>query len=71
MAGSVYLLVAANPELDVRYGHRVGQGYYEFDTRQIRKILGLQVPLNTPDVQVWMKNNLDQGLKELVGGVET
>ena len=39
------------------------------DTRQIREVLGTEVPLDSPEVVVWLKEYVQEGLDEICGGV--
>ncbi len=69
LAGTVLLLVQANPEMDVALDVTVDGQAYSFDTRQIRQILGPEVPLDLPDVIAWMHENLVEGIESLHGGM--
>lgn len=67
LAGSLFTLVTANPELDFTCTFRRGQESFVFDTRQIRQELD-GVPLDIPEVQAWMKAYIDEGVNALFGG---
>ena len=67
LAGSLFTLVTANPELDFICTFRRGRESFVFDTRQIRKELD-GVPLDIPEVQAWMKAYIDEGVNALFGG---
>lgn len=69
MAETMVATVACNPELDFVYDYQVDGNTFRFDTKQIRSVLGEDVPLNMPDVVSWMKDFLVEGINELNGGV--
>lgn len=69
MAGSMMVLIMANPELNFTYLHRLGKEEFLFDLAEIRTVLGEDVPITEPSVQQWMSDYLAQGLKTLYGGI--
>lgn len=69
MAGSILSLVLANPRLDVRYHHEVGEQAFDFDAAEIRAELE-DVPLDTPEVQLWLMDYLNEGMNTLYGGAQ-
>ena len=60
--GTMASLVLANPHVDFVYLHRVDARENLFDTRQIRQVLGEEVPLDTPEVALWIAQTLKEGL---------
>lgn len=68
MVGVIYTMVISNPDLDFLYEYSADERSFTFDTREIRAVLG-DVPLNTPDVAIWIKEYLNEGMKEQFGGV--
>ena len=69
LAGTVLLLVQANPAMDVRLDVTVDGNSYTFDTREVRQVLGPDVPLDLPEVGAWMQENLTEGIESLHGGM--
>lgn len=67
LAGTVFLLVSANPELDFRLRHSVDGRMFGFDTEEVRRALD-GVPLEVPDVAQWIKDCLVEGENDLLGG---
>ncbi len=49
---------------DVVYRHQVDDDNLEFDTRDIRKVLG-DIPLSTLEVQSWMRESIDSAEQSL------
>ena len=68
--GTVQLLISCNPNLDFIF-HRVlltndGQRReFAFKTAELREVLGEDVPLDTPDVVLWIKEYLTEQTAEL------
>lgn len=69
MAETMLAIVVSNPETDFVYDYKVDGAQFLFDTRKIRAALGEGVPLNLPDVVLWIKDCLYEGISELNGGV--
>ena len=64
LAQTMTALVIGSPDKpDFRLVYTEGAEPYEFDTAAIRQILGDDVPLNTPDVVMWMQADLQEGLE--------
>ena len=66
---TVIMLVTMNLDREFVYRHKVDENEFVFDTREIREILG-DVPLNEPDVTVWMREFIDGNIKSLYGGAD-
>ncbi len=68
--GTVQLLISCNPKLDFVF-HRVllaedGQRReFALKTAELRQVLGEDVPLDTPDVVLWIKDYLTEQTAEL------
>ncbi len=65
---TVIMLVTMNTDRDFVYRQRVDENEFVFDTREIKRILG-GVPLDEPDIVSWMRDYIDENIKELYGGV--
>lgn len=71
--GTVSMLVMMNPDLDFLYTRSykpMGGERREFalDTRELRTVLGEDVPLNLPDVTGWVNEFLSENTDELLNG---
>lgn len=63
LAQTMTALVIGSPDKpDFRLVYTEGAEPYEFDTAMIRQVLG-DVPLNTPEVVLWMQDDLREGLE--------
>lgn len=60
--------VTATPEIDFIYKFGTGQGEMRFDTREIKAVLG-EVPLSQPEVYTWMRQSINEEIKEIGGGI--
>ena len=68
LAGTILGQVLSTPVTpDYRLLYAVEDASFEFDTREIRRQLD-GVPLDAPDVIAWMKDYLEEGIRELNGG---
>ncbi len=55
---TVQVLIMGSPEIDFVFLHRTEQYAVELDTRQVREILGEEVPLSTHEVLEWILGSL-------------
>ncbi len=65
LIGTLLCIVVGNSQLDLVYDHRVGEQAFTFRTREIRDILGADVPLSDPDVLGFIRNALAEGLSSI------
>ena len=57
ITATVVTLIQCNPQLDFLFTHNMTDKTVSLDTRELREVLG-DVPLNTADVIMWIKDNL-------------
>lgn len=69
MSGTIFILVQSNPDIDFVYTHRVDDNEFEFSTIEIKKVLG-DVPLNSPDIALWIRDYLNEGITGLYGDTQ-
>lgn len=67
MVETIKTIVIANPCLDFKYTHTVGDKTFHLSTQDITEALG-DVPLSFPDVIVWLDEYLTANLNGLYGG---
>lgn len=65
LAGTVALLIQGSPWVDFELERRTPNGFYFFSSEEVREQLGSDVPLDAPEVFLW----LDDYLRELETGV--
>lgn len=73
--GTVSMLVMMNPDLDFLYtrGFKPEGGErreFALDTRELRTVLGEDVPLNLPDVTQWVNEYLSENTDELLNDLQ-
>ncbi len=56
--GSLVTLIQGSPDIDFKFIHKMPEREVSLDTRELREVLGEDVPLDTPDVLVWITENL-------------
>ncbi len=65
LAGTLLCIIVGNPTLDVVYCHHVGPGEFVFDTRELRELLGPEVPLYDPEILGFIRGTLTEELMAL------
>lgn len=69
----ISLLATCNPELEFVF-ERTNEDKtirsFTFDTREIKEVLGEDVPLNSPDVVVWINEFLKENTDEILSSDE-
>jgi hypothetical protein len=62
LAGTISILIQGAPDtLEIVYTHRTPAGMFRLDTRELRKILGRDIPLSSPEVSAWIRDYLAEG----------
>lgn len=70
LIGTVTCMVVGYPNVDLVYQHRTvsedGDPHeFSLDTREIRAVLGEDIPLSNPEVLTFLRTNLEEGLTTL------
>ncbi len=63
-AGTVHTLIVCNPDFDFLITVCIDGETQTLDTREIKATLGAEVPVNLPDVSMWLKENLQEMFPE-------
>ena len=70
LSGTLLSLMLTNPlHPDFRFEGKSPKGEGAFDTREVRAVLGSDIPFNEPSVAAWLKEALDEEMKSIFGGV--
>jgi len=64
IAGTIVLIVAANPEIDFKYIHHVNDKKYEFNTQEVKEILG-DIKISDPKIRSFLKEMITENLNEI------
>ncbi len=65
---TIKILIQCNPYLDFVFNHSTDIGEFTLDTRELREVLGEDVPLSTPDVLEWIGGFLEEQSDIIYGG---
>lgn len=65
---TVKILIQCNPIIDFVFNHSTDIGEFTLDTRELREVLGEDVPLSTPDVLEWIGGFLEEQSDIIYGG---
>ena len=60
LAGTVALLIQGSPDTDFTVERRTPSGGYTFSTQEVREELGPDIPLNEPEVFLWLNDYLQE-----------
>ena len=67
MNATILSLITMNPSLDFVYTRSLDEKTYVLDTRELKEVLE-GVPLDTPDVVLYLKEALEEGTAALLNG---
>lgn len=65
---TVLLLVRCNPDRDFLFRRERNGASFTLDTRELRGVLGEEVPLDSPDVMEWIGAYLEEQTNIIIGG---
>lgn len=60
IGSTVLTLIQGNPSLDFHFLHTMEENEVVLDTRQLREILGEDIPLNSPEILDWIKQYINE-----------
>lgn len=61
IAGTIVLIVAANPKIDLKYIHQVNDHQYIFDTKEIKEALD-GMPISDPKIRNYLKEMISENI---------
>ena len=67
---TVKILIQCNRDIDIVFTHSTDNGEFTLDTRELREVLGQDVPLDTPDVLEWIDGFLQEQSSIIYGGAK-
>lgn len=65
MGETMLTLISGNTAIDFVYTHTVNENVFTVDTREIKQILGDSVSLGSPEIVMWLKSYIKEGLEEI------
>ena len=66
--GVALQLVTMNPQVDFRIAAADGEHCGVLDTREVRAVLGEDIPFTAPEVRVFLKDYIQENLVDIFGG---
>ena len=66
LPSTVSLLIQGAPDVEWTYHHSTPKGEFTLDTRELRAVLGEDVPLSEPSVTLWIEEYLREQEQELL-----
>ena len=60
VVASITTLIQGHPDTDFLFTHKIEEREIALDTRELREVLGADVPLNTYDVIKWIEDYLNE-----------
>ena len=60
IVSTILILIQGTPDVDFLFRHSLPDRTVELDTREIREVLGADVPLNSFEVLEWIKDSLTE-----------
>ena len=65
MGETMVSLISGNETVDFLYTHKVNGKSFRVDTREIKQILGGEISLGSPEIVIWLKDYITEGLNEI------
>lgn len=70
LSGTLLSLMLTNPLApEFLFEGKTEKGECSFDTREVRNVIGSEIPFNEPSVAQWLKEALDEEINPIFGGV--
>ncbi|MBN1874874.1 MAG: sensor histidine kinase [Anaerolineae bacterium] len=68
ITGTLLCIIVGYPRVDIIYRHQINEHTFSLDTREIRAILGEEIPLSDPEVLGYLRGTLEEGLQPGIPG---
>ncbi len=65
VVASITTLIQGSPDIDFLFSHTMPKGEVVLDTRQIREVLGGDIPLNSIEIIKWISDSLNSEYETL------
>lgn len=59
-------LIQGAGEIDFDFTYQTEKGDFALSTREMREVLGEEVPLSSPEVLMWARESMEEGLSEIL-----
>ncbi|MFW5721514.1 MAG: ATP-binding protein [Bacteroidota bacterium] len=64
IAGTIVLIAAANPKIEIKYIHQINEKKYIFDTQEVKKVLE-DMPISDSNIRNYLKEMINENIQEL------
>lgn len=68
---TIRMLILCNPDRDFVFCRSLDGESFTLDTRELREVLGAEVPLSDPEVAQWVREYLTENTETILGGANT
>ncbi|QUH31543.1 ATP-binding protein [Vallitalea guaymasensis] len=65
MVATMATLISSNGDIDIQYKHYYNENSFDITTKELKEVLGDEVPLTNLDVIKWLKEFLKENINEL------
>ena len=62
---TVTTLIQGSPNIDFEFLHKSSTFEVSLDTREVREVLGPEIPLSEPEILLWIADNLSEQYKNI------
>ena len=62
---TVTTLIQGSPDIDFEFLHKSSTFDVSLDTREVREVLGPEIPLSEPEILLWIADNLSEQYKNI------
>jgi hypothetical protein len=62
---TVTTLIQGSPDVDFDFKHQSNTFDVSLDTREVREVLGPEIPLSEPEILSWIADNLSEQYKNI------
>ena len=65
IVSTVTTLIQGSPDIDFEFLHKTNTFEVSLDTREVREVLGPEIPLSEPEILSWIADNLNDQYKNI------
>lgn len=65
MSETMMTLISGNPSMDFVYRHTINEKEFVLDTREVKQILGQEADFSCPEIVLWLREYIKEGIQSL------
>lgn len=65
MSETMMTLISGNPSMDFVYRHAIDEKGFVLDTREVKQILGQEADFSCPEIVLWLREYIKEGIQSL------